>query len=73
EAAELPWSEAEAEIEAAVAEAEERGLSGKALTPFLLARLSERTGGRSRQANEVLLRNNARVAARIARRLSSAT
>ncbi|MGD1992227.1 MAG: pseudouridine-5'-phosphate glycosidase, partial [Anaerolineae bacterium] len=42
EAAELPWSEAEAEIEAAVAEAEERGLSGKALTPFLLARLSER-------------------------------
>lgn len=66
EAAALPWSEAEAEIEAAVAEAEEQGISGKALTPFLLSRLSERTGGRSRAANEVLLRNNARVAARIA-------
>ncbi len=70
-AAALPWSEAEDEIEAAVTEAEERGISGKALTPFLLARLSERTGGRSRKANEVLLRNNARVAARIARSLSS--
>ena len=71
EAAALPWSEAEDEIEAAVAEAEERGISGRALTPFLLARLSERTGGRSREANEVLLRNNARVAARIAGSLST--
>jgi pseudouridine-5'-phosphate glycosidase len=71
EAAALPWSEAEDEIEVAVAEAEERGISGRALTPFLLARLSERTGGRSREANEVLLRNNARVAARIAGSLST--
>jgi pseudouridine-5'-phosphate glycosidase len=71
EAAALPWAEAEDEIEAAVAEAEERGISGRALTPFLLARLSERTGGRSREANEVLLRNNARVAARIAGSLST--
>lgn len=71
EAAELPWREAETEIEEAIAEAEARGISGRDLTPFLLARLSDRTGGRSRAANEVLLRNNARVAARIARRLST--
>jgi pseudouridine-5'-phosphate glycosidase len=66
EADELPAAEAEAAIAQAVAEAETRGVSGKALTPFLLARLVELTGGRARQANEALLLNNARVAARIA-------
>jgi pseudouridine-5'-phosphate glycosidase len=45
-------------------------VSGKALTPFLLARLVELTGGRARRANEALLLNNARVAARIARALA---
>jgi pseudouridine-5'-phosphate glycosidase len=39
------------------------------LTPFLLTRLVELTGGRARRANEALLLNNARVAARIARAL----
>jgi pseudouridine-5'-phosphate glycosidase len=69
EAEEMPAAEAEAAIAQAVAEAETRGVSGKALTPFLLARLVELTGGRARQANEALLLNNARVAARIARAL----
>ncbi len=69
EKAEWPWAEAQAEIEAAVAEAEARGIRGKELTPFLLARLAERTGGRSLDANEALLVNNARVAARIAQAL----
>lgn len=69
EEAEWPWAEAQAEIEAAVAEAEARGIRGKELTPFLLARLAERTGGRSLDANEALLVNNARVAARIAQAL----
>ncbi|MGD1997238.1 MAG: pseudouridine-5'-phosphate glycosidase, partial [Anaerolineae bacterium] len=64
--AELPFDEAETEIEAAVLEAEARGVGGRDLTPFLLAQLSERTEGRSREANEALLVNNARVAARIA-------
>ena len=50
-------------------EAEAAGVSGKELTPFLLARLVELTGGRARRANEALLLNNARVAARIARAL----
>jgi pseudouridine-5'-phosphate glycosidase len=66
---ELPAAEAEAAIEQAVGEAEAAGVSGKALTPFLLARLVELTGGRARRANESLLLNNARVAARIARAL----
>jgi len=71
EAEEMPAARAEAAIAQAVAEAETRGVSGKALTPFLLARLVELTGGRARQANEALLLNNARVAARIARALAA--
>ena len=63
---ELPWEQAEAEIEAAVAEAEAQGISGNRVTPFLLARLAELTEGRSLEANKSLLFNNARVAARIA-------
>jgi pseudouridine-5'-phosphate glycosidase len=66
EADELPAEEAEAAIVRAVAEAEEKGIGGKALTPFLLARMVELTGGRACKANEALLLNNARTAARIA-------
>jgi len=66
---ELPAGEAEAAIAQAVEEAESAGVGGKALTPFLLARLVELTGGRARRANEALLLNNARVAACIARAL----
>ena len=67
EADELPLSKAEAAIGQAVEEAEAASVSGKALTPFLLNRMVELTGGRARRANEALLLNNARVAARIAR------
>jgi len=70
EADELPAAEAEAAIAQAVEEAETTGVSGKGLTPFLLARLVELTGGRARRANEALLINNGRVAARIARALA---
>jgi len=69
EADELPTGEAEAAIGQAVEEAEAAGVSGKELTPFLLGRMVELTGGRARRANEALLLNNARVAARIARAL----
>ena len=48
------------------AETEARNVSGAALTPFLLSRMSEFTGGRSLRANLALLRNNAQVAANIA-------
>jgi pseudouridine-5'-phosphate glycosidase len=71
EADELPAPESEAAIGQAVEEAETSGVTGKALTPFLLARLVELTGGRARRANEALLLNNARVAAHIARALAA--
>ena len=50
----------------AVAEAASRGIARKALTPFLLARINELSGGRSLAANIALVRNNAALAARIA-------
>ncbi len=70
QADELASDQAETAIARAVEEAEINGVSGKALTPFLLARLVELTGGQARRANEALLLNNARVAARIARALA---
>jgi pseudouridine-5'-phosphate glycosidase len=66
EADELPAAEAEAAIAQAVEEAEAAGVRGRAVTPFLLTRLVELTDGRARRANEALLVNNARAAARIA-------
>jgi pseudouridine-5'-phosphate glycosidase len=45
------------------------GIRGKEITPFLLARVSEITGGESRRANIALLENNARVAAEVAQAL----
>lgn len=56
-------------IEQALAAAEWQGIRGKAVTPFLLAKVVEITGGSSLQANIALLKNNARVAAEIARSL----
>jgi pseudouridine-5'-phosphate glycosidase len=53
-------------IETALAEARTRGLTGKELTPFLLQRISDITGGESLEANRHLALNNARVAADIA-------
>jgi pseudouridine-5'-phosphate glycosidase len=67
---ELPASQAEEAITHALAEAEAQGISGKAVTPFLLARVSELTGEASLRANVALLLNNARVASSIAVALS---
>ncbi|WP_370154311.1 pseudouridine-5'-phosphate glycosidase [Ferrovibrio sp.] len=53
-------------IAAAVAEAAGRGIAGKEVTPFLLARINALTEGRSLAANIALVKNNARLAARIA-------
>lgn len=60
----------EAAIRAALAAAAADGIRGKALTPFLLSRVAESTGGRSIAANIALLENNVRVAAGIAAALS---
>lgn len=46
--------------------ADEQGISGKEITPFLLAQMSSRSGGKTLSANIALLENNARVAAEIA-------
>lgn len=54
-------------IEAALREAEEKKISAKAVTPFLLQRIFELTEGRSLQSNIALVLNNARLGAAIAR------
>ncbi|MDX2485416.1 MAG: pseudouridine-5'-phosphate glycosidase [Pseudodonghicola sp.] len=56
-------------IAAAQAEADERRITGKAVTPFLLDRIFEHTRGRSLRANVALVRNNAEFAAEIAQSL----
>ncbi|MCH2078407.1 MAG: pseudouridine-5'-phosphate glycosidase [Rhodobacteraceae bacterium] len=56
-------------IEQALSEAKAQGVSGKAVTPFLLARIFELTEGASLSANIALVLNNARLAARIAAEL----
>ena len=53
-------------IDQAVAESVEKGIKGKAITPFLLARVAELTGGDSLESNIQLVYNNARLAAEIA-------
>ncbi|SON57461.1 Pseudouridine-5'-phosphate glycosidase [Hartmannibacter diazotrophicus] len=53
-------------IAEAIAEAEAKGVTRKALTPFLLQRILELTDGRSLVANIALVKNNAALAARIA-------
>jgi pseudouridylate synthase len=48
-------------------EASEKNIRGQKLTPFLLNRVNELTGGKSMRANLALLLNNARLAAQISR------
>lgn len=70
-AAEIPAETLAPVIAQAQEDAEAQGISGKAVTPFLLQRIFEKTGGASLTANIALVRNNARLAARIASALSS--
>ena len=56
-------------IEEAVRAAEKEGIKGKKLTPYLLNKIKELTGGKSLQANIELVKDNACVAAKIAREL----
>lgn len=57
--------------ETASREAQSRNIRGQELTPFLLRRVNELTGGKSMRANLDLLLNNARLAAQIARVMMS--
>jgi len=54
-------------IDQAVAESVAQGIQGKEITPFLLARVAELTGGDSLDSNIQLVYNNARLASRIAK------
>lgn len=65
----LDHAEIDGVIESALREAEEQKISGAKVTPFLLDRVARLSGGASMTANLALLRNNARLAAEIARAL----
>ncbi|SDE73300.1 pseudouridine-5'-phosphate glycosidase [Celeribacter baekdonensis] len=66
EADEIPQEVIMPFVETALKEAEAQGISAKEVTPFLLQRIFELTEGRSLTSNIALVRNNARLAARIA-------
>ncbi|MCH2069367.1 pseudouridine-5'-phosphate glycosidase [Shimia sp.] len=68
---EIPASELAPVIAQATEEAEAQGVTGKDVTPFLLARIFELTDGKSLVANIALVRNNARLAADIAAALKA--
>ncbi len=65
-----PAEQVEGAIVAALDEADARGIRGKAVTPFLLERVSALTEGASQRANLALLEHNARVAAAVAQALA---
>ena len=63
---EILRDEMEGFIAQAIRDCERDGIGGKAVTPYLLSRIFELTGGRSLKTNIALVENNARLAARIA-------
>jgi pseudouridine-5'-phosphate glycosidase len=66
EADALATIEIDGVIDTAIGEMNEQGISGKEATPYLLARIAKKTGGRSLEANIALVLNNAWIAAEIA-------
>ncbi len=62
----MPLDVINSAIDRAIAECNEKGIHGKATTPFLLARVAELTGGDSLASNIRLVCNNAKVAAQTA-------
>jgi pseudouridylate synthase len=63
---EWPAAEAQIIIDQALHDAEAKHITGKVVTPYLLQRVSDLSGERSKKANKALLLNNARLAAQIA-------
>ena len=68
---EIPHDEIAPVIEQAINEAIKQGIKAKAVTPFLLQRIFEKTDGRSLSCNIALVKNNARLASEIAKSLKS--
>jgi pseudouridine-5'-phosphate glycosidase len=56
-------------IEKAIREAEAKAITAKEVTPFLLKTILDLTNGKSLVANKALVRNNARLAAEIAKHI----
>jgi pseudouridine-5'-phosphate glycosidase len=69
ESEEIPAAEMAIHIDDAQEAAEAQHIAGKAVTPFLLSKILELTGGRSLKTNIALVENNARLASRIAKAL----
>jgi pseudouridine-5'-phosphate glycosidase len=63
---EMPHEEIDAVIEQALADCDAHGIHGKDITPYLLGRIVELSGGRSLETNLALVRNNAVVGTEIA-------
>ena len=63
---EIPADEMRGHVETALGEAEGAGVRGKDVTPWLLSRVVELTGGRSLATNRALIVGNARLAGEIA-------
>lgn len=70
--AEVPHEILNRILDESLRDAEDSNITGREVTPFLLARMAERSEGATLRANIALLENNARVAARIASELSQA-
>ena len=63
---EIPLDELENLLAEVLKAADEQGIKGKHLTPFLLSQMSQRSGGKTLDANIALLVNNAKVGAKVA-------
>ena len=61
-----PLEDVEPTIRQALAAAESEGISGQAITPFILSYLHRESGGRTQEANRALIAQNARLTAEIA-------
>jgi len=66
----LDYEEISRAIDSALNDAAEKGVKGKEVTPYLLAKVKDITGGKSLEANIQLVLNNARLAAKLAVELS---
>ena len=69
---EIPASQIAMQIEKALEEADKNNINGASITPYLLQKVNEETKGKSMRVNIALLKNNARIAAKIAAALCSA-
>lgn len=70
ESSELPAAEVNDILSNALAEADSKKITGKEITPFLLAKMSEMSGGKTLAANIALLENNAGIGADIAKTIN---